>query len=57
MSKGLFIDRHVVSSMRVDIMSFHIISINNSISDACSIFMSIILETLSLEIFSEPSVR
>ncbi len=56
MIKGFLIMRYILPCMRIDIMSFEIIPINDSIIRAMCIFPPIILKHLSIKILPECSI-
>jgi hypothetical protein len=53
MIKSLLVKRHVLTCVWIDIESFQIVSIDETIYFIMSIIASIILEALSIEILSE----
>lgn len=53
MIKGLFIHRPIIPSMRIDIMRFHVITINNAIIDSFRILSPIIFKNLPVKVLSK----
>lgn len=51
--KCFFIEGHILACMRVYVESLHVISIDNTIGLTCSVVSTVVLETLTIEIFSK----
>ncbi len=53
MVEGLLIQRHVLASMRIDVMCFQVVVIDETISFVGDVLMPVILETLAIEVFTK----
>ena len=56
MVESFLVNRHILSCMRIYIESFHVISVDKTISFMGYIISTVVLKTLSVEIFSESCV-
>ncbi len=57
MKEGLLIDRHVLTSMRINVMGFKVVVIDKTICFVTDILMPIILEALAIEVFTKARIR
>lgn len=57
MKEGLLIERHVLTSMRINVMGFKVVVIDKAICFVADILMPIILEALAIEIFTKARIR
>lgn len=53
MVEGLLIQRHVLASMRIDVMRLQVVVIDETISFVGDVLMPIILKTLAIEVFTK----
>jgi len=56
MVKGLLIDRHILSSVRVDVKSFHVVSIDKAINFVTGVVAAVVLKALPIEVLPESSL-
>ena len=57
MVKGLLIDRHIFTCMRINVKCFHIVPISETIRLIVRIISAIILKTLTVKVFSKCRIR
>lgn len=57
MIKGLFVDWDVVASVGIDIVCLQVVPIDEAISFVMNVLIAIVLEALSIEIFSKGCIR
>lgn len=55
--EGFFIDWDVLTCMRIDVVSLHIVAINKAIIFVLGVISTVIFKALPIEILSEGSVR
>lgn len=53
MVEGLLIQRHVLASMRIDVMCLQVVVIDETISLVGDVVVTVILETLAIEVFTK----
>jgi hypothetical protein len=56
MVEGFFIDGEIFSCMRIDVMGFHIVSVNDAVSFMVGVIATIVFKALAVEIFTEGGV-
>lgn len=56
MVKGLLVRRHVLPGMRIDIVGFQIISIDETISLVMYVLIAVVLKALAVEVLAKGSV-
>ena len=55
--EGLLVEREVVASVRVDVVCFEVVAVDDAVGLAANIVPPVVLEALSVEVLSEGSVR
>lgn len=53
MVKGLLVDGHVLTCVRVDIVSFKVVVVDEAISLMGDILVPVVLEALAIEVFAK----